>query len=209
MKRLLHIIASPRDEESRTLQIAGAFLEAFFRDRQDWILDELDLSKEELPSMSAKQVGGKYILLEGKDLYGRLQEAWVGILQHIERFKTADLYLISTPMWNFSIPYMLKHYIDLIVQPRHLFRYGAGGKPEGLLLGKKMVVTATRGGQYSGGGEAFDFQEPYLRAIFGFVGIHDISFLKAEPMDMGKEARDAALTGAMQDAERLAKEIDA
>src|SRR5690606_31204378 len=106
--------------------------------------------------------------------------------QHIERFKTADLYLISTPMWNFHIPYMLKHYIDLIVQPKQTFRYHKDGSTEGLVKNKKMIIITSRGGNYSRN-RSMDFQEPYLRAIFGFIGIQDIQFIIAEPMDMGIE----------------------
>ena len=209
MKRLLHIIASPREEESRTLQVARAFLDAFAETHPDWVIDELDLSKEDLPSMSDKQVSGKYVLLTGKDLYGRLKESWVEIVQHIERFKTADFYLISTPMWNFSIPYMLKHYIDLIVQPRYLFRYLKNGQTEGLIKDKKMIVIATRGGQYTGDAKMFDFQEPYLRAIFGFVGISNIEFIKAEPMDLSQELQKQKLQEAKNAADKAARGIDA
>ena len=209
MKRLLHIIASPREEESRTLQVARAFLDAFAETHPDWVIDELDLSKEDLPSMSDKQVSGKYVLLTGKDLYGRLKESWVEIVQHIERFKTADFYLISTPMWNFSIPYMLKHYIDLIVQPRYLFRYLKNGQTEGLIKDKKMIVITTRGGQYTGDAKMFDFQEPYLRAIFGFVGISNIEFIKAEPMDLSQELQKQKLQEAKNAADKAARGIDA
>jgi len=209
MKRLLHIIASPREEESRTLQVAVAFLDVFVELHPDWVIDELDLGKEKLPSMTAKQVGGKYVLLSGKDLYGRLKENWVEILQHIDRFKMADLYLVTTPMWNFSIPYMLKHYIDLIVQPRYLFQYGEKGRAEGLLKGKKMVVAATRGGQYTGEAKSFDFQEPYLRTIFGFVGISDIDFIIAEPMDMGSALQKQKLQEVKETAAELARRINA
>jgi FMN-dependent NADH-azoreductase len=209
MKRLLHLIASPREDESRTLQVAGAFLDAFVEKHTEWVIDELDLCKEDLPSMTAKQVGGKYVLLSGKDLYGRLKENWVEILQHIERFKMADFYLVSSPMWNFSIPYMLKQYIDLIVQPRFLFRYGENGKAEGLLNDKKMVVATSRGGQYTGETQTLDFQEPYLRAIFGFVGITDIEFIKAEPMDMGSALAREKLFDAKTAARELARRIDA
>ena len=209
MKRLLHIIASPREEESHTLQVARAFLDAFTEMHPDWVIDELDLSKEDLPSMSEKQVSGKYVLLSGKDLYGRLKESWVEIVQHIERFKTADFYLISTPMWNFSIPYMLKHYIDLIVQPKYLFRYLKNGQTEGLIQDKKMIVIATRGGQYTGDAKTFDFQEPYLRAIFGFVGITNIEFIKAEPMDLGPELQKQKLQEAKNAADKAARGIDA
>ncbi len=187
MLRLLHIIATPRGEESRTLQISEPFLAAFLEKNPGWIVDELDLGNEALPSLSMKSVSGKYVLLQGKEIFGSLRESWAEILQHIERFKTADLFLLSVPMWNFSIPYMLKHYIDLIVQPRYLFRYREDGSVEGLVKNKKMIVITSRGGSYGGELERFDHQEPYLRTIFGFIGISDIVFIRAEPMDMGEE----------------------
>lgn len=203
MKRLLHIIATPREEESRTLQVSESFLEAFKESHSGWVIDELNLSKENLPSLSQKSVSGKYVLMSGKDLYGSLKETWAEILQHIERFKTADLILISTPMWNFSIPYMLKQYIDLIVQPRQLFQYQKDGTVEGLVKGKKMIIITSRGGQYGNDMEKMDHQEPYLRTIFGFVGIDDITFIKVEPMDMGLELRKQKI----EEAQKKAKEL--
>jgi len=202
MKRLLHIIATPREDESRTLQVSEAFLDAFKNTHPNWVIDELNLIKEELPNLSQKMVSGKYVLLEGKDLFGSLKETWAEIVQHIERFKTADRFLISTPMWNFSIPYMLKQYIDLIVQPRYLFQF-IDGKPEGLVKGKKMTVIISRGGQY-GHAKELDHQEPYLKTIFGFVGISDIVFIKAEGMDMGEQIRNEALAKAKKEALVLA-----
>ena len=186
MKKLLHIIATPRGEESRTLQVSEVFLRVFTEKHTDWVVEELDLSKEQLPSLTAKRVDGKYVLLGGKDLYGEQKEAWQEIVAHIERFKSADAYLISTPMWNFSIPYSLKHYLDVILQPKYLFRYTATGV-EGLVKNKSMVVITSRGGDYtSPETRGADFQEPYLRFVFGFIGITDITFINAQPMDMGE-----------------------
>lgn len=185
MKKLLHIIATPRDKESRTLKVSRVFLEAFIDSHRGWVVDELNLFKEDLPSLTMRRIDGKYILLSGKDLFGKAKEAWAEIISHIERFKSADAYLVSTPMWNFSIPYTLKHYIDVIVQPRYLFRYTSAGV-EGLIREKKMVVIASRGGEYTTvESRPFDLQEPYLRTIFGYVGITDITFVIAQPMDGG------------------------
>lgn len=200
MKRILHIIASPREDESRTLQVSDAFLESFQKKHPDWMVDELNLFTEEIPSLTQKSVSGKYVLLEGKELYGSLKETWAEILQHIERFKTADFYLISAPMWNFSIPYVLKQYIDVIVQPKHLFRYKENGEVEGLVKDKRMVIVASRGGQYTNENKKMDFQEPYLRAIFNFVGIKEIEFIIAEPMDMNPEIRKQKLEEAKKKA---------
>ncbi|MEW5800563.1 MAG: NAD(P)H-dependent oxidoreductase [bacterium] len=188
MKKLLHIIATPRGENSRTLRVSGIFLEEFMKTHPDWIIDELDLFKEDLPKLTVRRVDGKYLLLDGKGLFGELKEAWEEIVAHIERFLSADASLISTPMWNFHIPYVLKQYIDIIVQPRFLFKYTPEGVV-GMAKGKKMVIITSRGGDYSSDQmQPFDFQEPYLRAIFQFVGITDISFIIAQPMD-GVESR--------------------
>lgn len=185
MKKLLHIIATPRGaSESRTLKVTKAFLDSFKKAHPDWMIEELDLFKEKLPELTVKRVDGKYVLLGGKDLTGEFEKAWREIVTHIKRFLSADGYLISTPMWNFSIPYRLKHYIDIIVQPKYLFRYTAEGV-EGLAKNKKMVVITSRGGDYSAASPAhsYDLAEPYLRTIFGFVGITDITFINAQPMD--------------------------
>jgi len=205
MKKLLHIIATPRGEESRTLRVSGAFLSAFKEKHRDWGIDELNLAKEKLPPLTLKRVNGKYALLSGKDLSGEFKEAWEEIVAHIEQFLSADAYLISAPMWNFGIPYMLKQYIDIIVQPKYLFQYTNTGV-EGLVKNRKMVVIASRGGDYiSEEMRKLDHQEPYLRAVFGFVGITDISFVIAQPMDMGAQIQEEKL----KEAERLARDISA
>jgi len=151
-------------------------------------------------------VQGKYVLLGGKDLSGDLKRAWGDVIRHIERFLSADGYLLSTPMWNFSIPYTLKHYIDIIVQPKYLFRYVADGV-EGLVKNRKMVVIASRGGDYRPGSlfHSYDFQEPYLRTVFGFVGITDITFVVAQPMDaLGPDVMREEITKAVATAKRVA-----
>ncbi len=207
MKRLLHIIATPREDESRTLQVSQVFLDSFKEKHPDWLIDELNLAKESLPELSMKSVSGKYILLQGKNLFGKSKELWAEIIQHIERFKTADFFLISTPMWNFHIPYMLKHYIDLIVQPHYLFRYTEAGTVEGLVQNKKMLIITSCGGQYGKDQKDLDFQEPYLRWIFNFVGINDISFIHAEGMDMGEEIERKSLETAKSLAKKIASNL--
>lgn len=184
MKKILHIISTPRGDASSTLKISGSFLKELKNKHPACAIDTLDLFKDAIPSLTLKTVNGKYVLLAGKDLSGDLKEAWRDIEKHITRFLSADAYLISAPMWNFSIPYPLKHYIDIIVQPRYLFRYTDKGA-EGLAKNKKMAIITSRGGDYSAASpfRAYDYQEPYLRAVFNLVGITDIVFINAQPMD--------------------------
>lgn len=203
--KLLHIVATPRDKDSRTLKVSKVFLDNFRKKNPNCQIEELDLYKEELPTLTPKMIDGKYVLLTGKELTKELKDAWRDIEKCINRFLSADIYLISTPMWNFGIPYRLKHYIDIIIQPKYLFRYTDKGV-EGLAKNKKMIVITSRGGDYSKESpfHAYDFQEPYLRGIFGFVGITDITFINAQPMDaMGLEVQNKKI----EEAQSLAKQI--
>ena len=204
-RKLLHIIATPRGDESRTLKISNTFLAAFKEKNPECIIDEINLAEENLPPLTVKRVDGKYMLLSGKELSGESKEAWRDIIKQIDRFLSADMYLISAPMWNFSVPYMLKHYIDVILQPKYLFRYAEKGI-EGLVKGKRMIVVSSRGGDYSSEPMIrLDMQEPYLRAIFGLAGITDIKFIKAQPMDMDPKIRDEKIGEAQDTAKSLAE----
>lgn len=207
MKTLLHIKAAPRGEKSRTLQISDDFLDSFLLAHPGARVDTLDVFQETLPDVTPDILAVKYQLLSGAEVDDRIRTAWQDIIAHIERFLAADIYLVSCPMWNFSLPYRLKHYIDVILQPRYLFQYTESGV-EGLAKGKKMFVVSTRGGDYGPQSpfHSFDHQEPYLRAVFGFAGITDITFITAQPMD-------ALGTGIMKEklnaARRLARDIAA
>jgi len=205
MEKLLHIIATPRSQESRTLKVSAAFLAEIRKKYPRCQIDELNVFTESLPELTLETVDGKYILLSGKELAGEFKKAWRDIECHIKRFLLADTYLITAPMWNFSLPYRLKQYIDIVVQPSYLFKYTEKG-PEGLAQGKKMVIITSRGGDYSKESpfSAYDFQEPYLRAIFGFVGITDITFINAQPMDaLGPEIQRQKL----EEAKLIARKI--
>lgn len=205
MKKILHIIATPRGVDSRTLKVSKVFLKKIKDRYPACAVDTLELFKEAIPTLTPKAVSGKYVLLAGRDLPDEFKEAWRDIERHIARFLAADAYLISTPMWNFSIPYVLKHYIDVIVQPRYLFRYTDKGA-EGLAKNKKMAVITSRGGDYSAASpfHAYDHQEPYLRAIFGLTGITDIVFINTQPMDAsGQEVAEEKI----REAQDIAAEI--
>ena len=206
MKKLLHIIATPRGEDSSTLKVSKAFLDEWVKKYPDCAIDELNVATARLPELTVEVVSGKYMLLSGRELSGKPKKAWEKIEEQIARFLSADAYLVSVPMWNFGIPYMLKHYIDVIVQPKYLFRYTGAGV-EGLAKNKKMVVAASRGGDYSPGsqGQVNDLQEPYLRTVFGFVGITDITFLIAQPMNMGPELAEKKLQETILKAKQIAQ----
>lgn len=205
MKTLLHIIASPRAGESNTLAVSNAYLDGIKTSHPDLLIQEIDLFRENLPSVAGENIDSKYTLMTGQPLSAGAAENWSSIESLVLQFQQADYYLISTPMWNFTIPYVLKYYIDAIIQPGYLFKYDEQGVPHGLVTGKKMVCVTTTGGSYAPGTpmHAMNFVEPYLRAIFGFVGITDISFITAGPMDYTPEVREMALNQAKAEAMSL------
>jgi FMN-dependent NADH-azoreductase len=107
--------------------------------------------------------------------YLSVSDALIGEVQ------VADTIVIGAPMYNFAIPSLLKAWIDQVVRIGKTVAYGPHG-PKGLLGGKKVIVITARGGAYEKGtpGEKFDFQEPYLRHIFGFIGLTDVTFIHTE-----------------------------
>ena len=117
----------------------------------------------------------------------------------------ADTIVIGAPMYNFSIPFPLKAWIDQIVRRGRTFSYGPEG-PKGLLKDKKVFVITSRAGAYGPGSpmERADFQEPYLRFILGFIGIQDVTFINAE--SQGREAGGASLAAAGQQIEQGARQ---
>lgn len=122
----------------------------------------------------------------------------------IAELNAADFILIGAPMYNFSIPSTLRTWFDHVLRPGVTFSYSAAG-PKGLVTGKRALVVEARGGLYSEGPQAaIDFQEPYLRQLLGFIGITDVTFVRAEKIGYGPEARAAAIAAASSQIAQLA-----
>lgn len=121
----------------------------------------------------------------------------------IAEVKAADVLVIGAPMYNFGIPSTLKAWFDHVLRAGVTFRYTEAG-PEGLMTGKRAIVVATRGGLYSEGpAKAMDSQEPHLRTMLSFIGITDITFVYAEKLAFGPEAREASIDEAKGKLEEL------
>jgi len=208
--RVLHIVATPRERMSNTLRIADAFLESLQTACPNVQVDVIDLYQDDLPAVAGVNIDVKYTLLVGEPIDKSHLESWDQIERLIHHFLIADVYLISVPMWNFTIPYALKYYIDCLIQPGYVFRYDEEGRPVPLVLGKRMVCVTSRGGDYSAAGplHSYDFQEPYLRAIFGFIGITDMHFINAQPMDLSAARQQAAVAAAISQARQLVAGTD-
>ena len=202
--KLLHLIASPRIKESRTLKISNEFIESLKKKNESFEMREIDLFKADLPEVYVDEVDAKYALLGGGELSPVAKASWEKIEKYAREFLEYDTYLISTPMWNFTVPYPLKKYIDVIMQPGLLFAYTAEGV-KGLATGKKMYCVTTRGSDYSEASQmsAFDHLNPYHRSIFGLAGIYDISFVNAQPLDYSPDLANMKIDEALAEVRNI------
>ena len=182
MTKLLYIEVSPRKERSHSIAVAEAFLDAYSAANPDHEIDKMDLWDAELPELNMAMIDAKYRLLAGDELDEREANAWRIVEATFNRVNSADKIVISTPMWNFNVPYKLKHLIDIIIQPDLAFAVVEGGY-EGLVKGKPAMVIVARGGAYPPGSDFFevDFQKRYLDFLLSFIGFDDIRSLVVEP----------------------------
>ncbi|NJK49072.1 FMN-dependent NADH-azoreductase [Candidatus Gracilibacteria bacterium] len=182
MTHILHLDTSPRAEQSHSRMLAQEFIEKW-RDRhpQTKIIYR-DLGLNPIPYIDATWIKAKFT---PPDQYTPELVAAIKLSDElIDEFLAADRYVLSTPMYNFSIPAVLKSYIDYIVRPRRTFAVDANGF-KGLVTDKKMLVITARGSDFSPGSALapLDFQEPFLRTVFNFIGITDIQFINANKLN--------------------------
>ena len=187
MSKLLNIQASPRGKRSKSIIVADAFVETYKRRHPDDEIVTLNVFREPIPDFDGLAVEAKYKLLDGKELSQEELREWKKVEEVIEQFTSADKYLLAVAMWNFSIPYRLKQYIDVLVQPGYTFSYSEDKGYQGLVAGKPMVVVYARGGEYALGSEAeaFDLQKKYIELIFTFMGIKNMRSVIVEPTLQG------------------------
>lgn len=183
MERLLYIEASPRKERSDSIRIANEFLDEYWRTHPKDHVEIFNLWREELPSFDGDVINAKYRILNGEARSTPERAAWVPVEQLINHFTGFDKYLFSLPMWNFGIPYILKHYIDLLVQPGHTFSYSPQEGYKGLVVGKPAAIIYARGGSYepSTPFESLDHQKIYMETILSFIGFTELHSIIVEP----------------------------
>lgn len=121
----------------------------------------------------------------------------------IGELRAADTIVIGAPMYNFGIPTTLRVWFDYVLRAGETFSYSEAG-PKGLLENKRVIVVQSRGGYYSDGpAQAGDFQEPYLRYLLKFIGLSDVTFIRAEKIGFGPDAREEAVTSSRAELSRL------
>jgi FMN-dependent NADH-azoreductase len=208
MTKLLYIKASPRGANSRSSALADAYLEVLAGRHPDLEVDTLDLAGEHLPEFDGDKAAAKMAVMSGQADGGAHKTAWDEIVAVAARFVAADRYLIAVPMWNGGIPYRLKHYIDVIHQPGHLWGLDPKTGYFGLLENKKAVLALTSGAYGpSMPSPAFgvDHHSTYLRSWLGQAGVTDIDEIRFQPSLLTADPEgsfDAALSAARSLASR-------
>ncbi len=175
---LLHIHASPKGLRSASLRLAQIFLEEVSRLEPETEIRSIDLFAEDLPEFGADAAIAKFAPLFGETRTAEQEAAWAKVLEQIARLDAADRILLSTPMWNYSIPYRLKHYFDIVLQPRVTFGYDREKMLHyGLLRNRPVQLILTRSSVLPG--DFADFQLPYLKFAFEMMGMRDLAALVA------------------------------
>ncbi|TAN04440.1 MAG: FMN-dependent NADH-azoreductase [Rhodanobacteraceae bacterium] len=182
--KLLHIDSSVLGDNSASRHLSSAIVARLRAEHPGLEVVYRDLAAQTLPHYTP-------VLAEDHPCVARNGEI-------LEEFLAADIVVIGAPMYNFTIPTQLKSWLDRILIAGKTFRYTEKG-PEGLAGGKHVIVASSRGGIYSEGpASAVDFQETYLRHVFGFIGVRDLEIVRAEGLNLGAEQREAALVRAHQ-----------
>lgn len=191
--KLLHLSCSPRTD---SVSSAGArvFIDGFRQARPDWDIDVVDLWRERMPEFAGPIVEAKYARMNGQALNDTERDSFAEAERMATRFALADRVLISTPMWNFGIPYKLKHWFDIIVQPGLTFRFDPSQGYLPLLKDRPTLVILASGSDFSTGMNRgrIDMTTPYLRDILRFIGIDNIRFVPIGPTTGPQERIEAA-----------------
>ena len=208
MPKLFHLNCSPR-ADSESAAGARVFLDGFRKARPDWDIDVMNLWREHLPEFEGYVLEAKYARMSGRAFTDSQRDAFAVAERIAIRLALADRVLISTPMWNFSIPYKLKQWFDVIVQPGLTFRFDPSSGYEPLLKDRPTVVIVASGGDFVTGMNRgrMDMATPYLREALRFIGISDVRFVPigptAGPAEPIKAARETAHRRLRELAERF------
>lgn len=178
MKKILHIISSPRGAASFSIQLGNAIIEKIIEAYPGSTVTENNLVYHPFPHLEEAHITSFYTPAESRT------EANLEAIKHsdeaIQQIMDADIIVLGAPLYNFGVHSSLKAWIDHIVRKDITFNYGANG-PEGLIKNKKLYIATSSGGVYSTGPmQAYDFVVPYLKATLGFLGLTDVSVFRIE-----------------------------
>jgi FMN-dependent NADH-azoreductase len=186
MANILHIDSSVRSTGSLTRQLGGEYIAKLKAANPAATVVTRDLAANPLPHLTEQVIGAYFTPAEQRNAEQAAAIKTSDAL--VDELLAADTIVIGAPMYNFSVTSGLKAWIDHVARAGRTFQYGANGI-QGLVTGKKVVVFVASGGVYSEGpAAAYDHITTYLRAVLGFLGLTDVTFIVAEGVAMGDEA---------------------
>jgi FMN-dependent NADH-azoreductase len=179
MATLLYISVSPRGNYSISRRLGDAAVNSWKAKNPNDRVIERDLAKTALTFVDLDWIQGAFSPPEYRTESHKRALSLSD--QLVAELLDADEIILATPMYNFAIPATLKAWIDHVVRAGKTFRYDASGRPEGLVADKKVLAIIASGGSYREGSgmTALDHEVPYLRFIFGYIGILDVKFVQA------------------------------
>ncbi len=195
MAHILHIDSSARGERSVSRMLTQEFIQGWKAAHPTDTVTYRDLGHHPVPFVSEAWIAAAFSPPEAHT--PEMIEAIQPSNQLIDELLAADRYVFGVPMYNLTIPATFKAYIDQIVRAGRTFAVTEAGY-KGLVEGKKALVITAEGGQYRPGmpTEGYNFQEPYLRGILGFMGITDVTFIHGDGLSLGDEVREKSMTEA-------------
>jgi FMN-dependent NADH-azoreductase len=196
--KLLHVDSSVLGTNSVSRLLTAEIVAEWRKNHPNTSVEYLDLAVDTPNHFSADALAIKVGVQANPTEAQRRENAVSERL--VSQFLASDVIVIGAPLYNFSVPTQLKAWIDRLAQAGRTFTYTDKG-PVGLAGGKTVIVASTRGGIYSTseGGQAMEHQESYLKVVFGFMGITDVRFVRAEGVAMGDAPKAAALSAARAD----------
>ena len=183
MAHLLYIEASPIKAASTSSAIANVWLNAWREAHPTSTVDVLNVWDIAMPAFDADMIAAKFAVIRTQQATPGQQALWSEAVAISQRFNEADEFLFSTPMWNFGVPYRLKHFIDIVTLPGQNWRWSRDEGYVSLLPGKKATVVYSSAGDYpvQPHEDASDFQKPFMRRWLRFLGIDVVSEISASP----------------------------
>jgi FMN-dependent NADH-azoreductase len=201
MTNILHVDTSPRGERSISRSLTKEFVSTWLQAHPGDTVTYRDIGHSPIPHVDEAWIAGAF---SPPDQRTPALEAALKISDElIDELVAADIYVFGAPMYNFGISSVFKAYVDQVARVGRTFTISQNGF-EGLLKNKKALVITARGGSFAQGTPLaqYDFQEPYLRTLFGFLGVTDVSFIHAENLS-GDETREKSLIAAREAIEKL------
>ncbi|MGR6737371.1 FMN-dependent NADH-azoreductase [Pseudomonas chlororaphis] len=191
MSRVLIIESSARQQDSVSRQLTQTFIKQWQAAHPGDQITVRDLAVTPVPHLDSNLLGG---WMKPAEQRNESEETSLQRSNELtDELLAADVLVMAAPMYNFAIPSTLKAWLDHVLRAGVTFKYTATG-PQGLLNGKRAYVLTARGGIYAG--STADHQEPYLRQVMGFIGIHDVEFIHAEGMNLGGDFQEKGLNQA-------------